>query len=574
MESPLISLKAYLEKGKPFLIPYYQRGYVWGKSRDSQKDSVQFLIESIENCYKNKTVLFLQGVTVSEIDSEIELIDGQQRTTAFYLLLKYLGYQGEFSINYPIRKQSHDFLDSLKSKSADEILACCIENIDEQYQDVYYFKKSIRIIHNRLKEYDKASLIKFLIDDKKVNFLYINIPKERATTVFKMMNGNKAEMKTEEIIKAEMLRLVSNRGIDEKGLGQKELEALRWNENLTRSKYAREWDKWLYWWNKGDVKKFYHTSNVMGLLVETFYNTKKTDQKYNFENFRDNCLRGIDNTLLSKDAFYKLRQLQKKFEDVFNSYNEQDEQKLHNKIGAILTLFSTDDRKRFIHSYFAEQNSINIDEYLKLVYLGLNFSQIDKVFAKIDDNTDYFLQDKKVELLKTIENDNLYLEANINSKSQAFIQLLRLNIEQDTKLGRKFNFSIWNERSLEHIYPKSKVFHIDEGDGLLKNGSNEPLNKSIIDKTYLDRATFNGNGSEHCIGNLVLLYKNENSSFGANDFNKKKELYFDLIRDKTFRSRHLLHSISVFAREKWEAKEIQENKENFIIEIKKHYGIQ
>ena len=29
-----------------------------------------------------------------------------------------------------------------------------------------------------------------------------------------MMNGNKAEMKTEEIIKAEMLRLVSNREIN------------------------------------------------------------------------------------------------------------------------------------------------------------------------------------------------------------------------------------------------------------------------------------------------------------------------------------------------------------------------
>ena len=146
MESPLISLKVYLEKGKPFRIPYYQRGYVWGKSRDAQKDSVQFLIESIKNCYDNKTELFLQGVTVSESESEIELIDGQQRTTAFYLLLTYLGYQGDFSIDYPIRIQSHVFLDSLKNRSNEEILESCKEDIDEQYQDIYYFKKSIRII--------------------------------------------------------------------------------------------------------------------------------------------------------------------------------------------------------------------------------------------------------------------------------------------------------------------------------------------------------------------------------------------------------------------------------------------
>lgn len=569
MESPLISLKTYLEKGKPFRIPYYQRGYVWGKSRDAQKDSVQFLIESIQNCFKNNTELFLQGVTVSESEFEIELIDGQQRTTAFYLLLKYLGYQGDFSINYPIRIQSHDFLDSLKNRSNYEILDCCIENSEEEYQDIYYFKKSIRIIHENLKNEDKTDLIKFLIADEKVKFLFINIEKEKATTVFKMMNGNKAEMKTEEIIKAEMLRLVSNRGISEIGVDPKNLEALKWNENLTRSKYAREWDKWLYWWNKEDVKKFYHASNVMGLLVETFYNSKKTPPNYNFENFRDNFLRGSDNTFLAKEVFYKLRQLQKKFEDVFNSYDENDEQKrLHNKVGAILTLFSTEDRKKFIQSYFAKGNRIDMDELLKLVYLGLNFSQIEAVFTKMDDSTVSLLQDKKVELENVLKSDNLYWENN----SLAFIQLLRLNIEQDTKLTRKFDFTIWNERSLEHIYPKSKVYRIE--DNILKNGANQEISLTDIDKTYLNQEDFAGIGSEHCIGNLVLLYKNENSSFGAKDFNAKKASYFNLAHSKPFRSRHLLHTISVFAQERWEAKDIQLNKEKIVTEIKTYYGIQ
>ena len=378
MKSPLISLKEYLAKEKPFLIPYYQRGYVWGKSRDSQKDSVKFLIESIINSYNNNAELFLQGVTVSERNEEIELIDGQQRTTAFYLLLQYLEYRGEFAINYPIRTESHNFLNSLKNKSSEEVVGICSEDLDEQYQDIYFFKKSIRIIHTELKDFDKLSLIKFLLDNERVKFLYIDIPQEKATTVFKMMNGNKAEMKTEEIIKAEMLRLVSNREINN-NVSTIELEALRWDENLIRSKYAREWDKWLYWWNKKDVKKYYNTSNVMGLLVETFFyaNTKK--QIFNYENFRDTFLRGTDNTFLAKEVFYKLRQLQKKFEDVFNSFDEIIEKnRLHNKIGAILTLFKSDDREKFIISYFANQNNYDIDEYLKLVYLGLNFLEIEK----------------------------------------------------------------------------------------------------------------------------------------------------------------------------------------------------
>ena len=162
-------------------------------------------------------------------------------------------------------------------------------------------------------------------------------------------------------------------------------------------------------------------------------------------------------------------------------------------------------------------------------------------------------------------NDNLYYEAN----GQAFNQLLRRNVEEDTKLGRSFDFSIWDEKSLEHIYPKSKVFHKE--DGVLKNGNNETITSPL--DTCLDREEFKGDGSEHCIGNLVLLYKNENSSFGTGNFNEKKSKYFTLTREKTFRSRHLLHTISVFAKEKWGIEEIKDNKHQFIKEVKEYYGI-
>ena len=577
MDNPLISLKKYLEKGKPFLIPYYQRGYVWGKSRNSEKDSVQFFIESIKSCYQNnpQSDLFLQGVTVSENKSIIEVIDGQQRTTALYLLLTYLGYSGEFVINYSIRSQSNAFINQLQGMATKEIIELCLESKNEEFQDIYFFKKTIRIIHAELSGIDKSSLIKFLIDDERVKFLFIDIPIEKATTVFSMMNGNKAEMKYEEIIKAEMLRLVSNR-INNQDVNTSESdrtkqdEALRWDQNLIRSKYAREWDKWLYWWNRLEVKEFYQTTSVMGLLIETYFKTKHPKSSFNFDNFRDKLLRGSDNTYLSKNVFYELRQLQKKFEDIFNSYeapNEED--RLHNKVGAIIVLLNPEDRKRFIRSYFVNKQQLNINEYLRWVYLGLNFSQIEKLLKKdSDEKEDNILQEKLDELLMALSNDNLYWDGN----EHAFIQLLRRNIEEDTKLRRKFDFSIWKERSLEHIYPKSKVYYIENG--LKKNGGNILITDTEIDVSYIKREDFENNGSEHCIGNLVLLYKNENSGFGAKDFNEKKSKYFDLADDIVFRSRHLLHSISVFANEKWGILEIQNNKTKFINEVKAYYGIQ
>jgi hypothetical protein len=146
-------------------------------------------------------------------------------------------------------------------------------------------------------------------------------------------------------------------------------------------------------------------------------------------------------------------------------------------------------------------------------------------------------------------------------------------MEQDTNLKRFFNFKIWKERSLEHIYPKSKVYHYNEN-GDLVDGNENPLQQSVIDDSYLNRDDFNNNGSEHCIGNLVLLYKNDNSRFSNSSFHEKKSIYFNLEEYKNFQSRDLLHTMSVFAKDKWGVKEIQENKKSIINEIKNYYGIQ
>ncbi len=565
MSNPLISLNEYLLKKKPFLIPNYQRGYVWGKSRGTEKDSVQFLIESIRNCFSNNADLFLQGVTVSENDQEIELIDGQQRTTALYLLLHYLGYKGDFSIKYPIRTESQDFIDSIKNLSKTELTSLCCEYEFEEFQDIFFFKKTIRVFDNELKEIDNEALLKFLLEDNRLRFLYIDIPKDKATTVFTMMNGNKAVMLYEEVIKAEMLRLVSHHGQINPEMDAFEIEAFKWDQNLLRSKYAREWDKWLNWWNRDEVRAYFYTSNVMGLLIETYFYSKCPKLKFNFENFRDKLLRGGNNTSVAKIAFYELRQLQKRFEDVYNSFNEIEKSKRnHNKIGAILALLDSNNRKQFIRTYFNSEKKINLDEFLKLAYLRLTYSQIEQIMEGKDDE---LFKTKKEELLYAIKHNYVYPGFN----DAAFTQLLRRNVEEDTKLGRKFDFSIWKERSLEHIYPKSKVFHFE--DGSYKNGSNEIIKDPTGDLSFMNREDFKGNGSEHCIGNLVLLYNNENSGFGAKEFDEKKRVYFDLIRDNTFRSRHLIHSISVFACSKWDALAIQENQELVVNEIIKYHGL-
>ena len=55
-EKLISSLGEYLADHKDIVIPYYQRGYIWGKSRGSEKDSVQFLLESINGHFNDKKI--------------------------------------------------------------------------------------------------------------------------------------------------------------------------------------------------------------------------------------------------------------------------------------------------------------------------------------------------------------------------------------------------------------------------------------------------------------------------------------------------------------------------------------
>lgn len=569
-----ITLKELLEKDKSFIIPEYQRGYIWGKSRKASKNSVEYILETLINHFDSGVEVFLQGLTVTENNSSIVLIDGQQRTTFFYLLFQYLKYKGKFTIRYSIRTESDNFLNQdIKTIDFDNIC----ETEEERFQDIYYFKRTLRIIHEKLVNCDKDKFTNFLLN--KIKFLYINIPEDKAVEVFTMMNGSKAVMKTEEIIKAELLRLVSKPTVNS---AQEE-----WEENNIRSRYAREWDKWLYWWNKEEIRTFYQIEHnkVMGLLIETYFNSKNSNPKFkfSFENFKHILFSSIKNeSVEAKQIFYELRQLQKYFEDVFYSIN--DGIYLHNKIGAILCVFDNDNRRKFINDFFANRtiSIADIENYYNLVFLNLNHTQImDAIFNKNqneDDNEDPVEINKKA-LIDILQYDDLYWTSGNKSDNQkilADLLLLRLNIEEDTKLHRPFDFSIWKKGkySLEHIFPKSKSFRLIDGKYYLENKPDEPIQKKVT-IGLLNRADFNNNGSVHCIGNLVLLYGPENSKFGNRSFEEKKKIYFnyDLKTVKTMKSLSLLHTISIFSNSKWEVEEIQKNKANIIERAKEYYGM-
>lgn len=75
------------QESKTYLIPIYQRNYAW------QEDEIRALIKDVYDSMKksDKSVYYIGTlVTYNRGDNIYEVIDGQQRLTTIYLILKAL----------------------------------------------------------------------------------------------------------------------------------------------------------------------------------------------------------------------------------------------------------------------------------------------------------------------------------------------------------------------------------------------------------------------------------------------------------------------------------------------------
>jgi hypothetical protein len=291
----------------------------------------------------------------------------------------------------------------------------------------------------------------------------------------------------------------------------------------------------------------------------------------------------------AKQIFKDLRDLQKSFEDLYSTPQIYNYLKM-----SLLCNTGREDMMDILLFFISNKHNITIlKDYANWRLVGATHREFcHPETLKEDEKTK---ETKAENVLESLSKNRVYGE----SDDLAFKQLLRLNVEEYNKLqngwGQKFDFSIWKwkAKSLEHIYPKSRVYHIaldkdknpmfEDGQQIYKRGDDSTISecelKRLINEkpgTMLDRQSFNGDGSEHCIGNLVLLYGRDNSKFGAKSFEEKKELYFNPDAEKeglSFKSRSLLHSMYAFAKSTWGVSEIQQQKENFIEDFKKTYKI-
>lgn len=534
------------------MVPAYQRRYVWGQPRaGGAVDSARFMCECIAEMLGSGEPLFINGITLTARNGVYEIVDGQQRLTFFCLLLLRLRGTGarvpDMSLSYECRPEAQAWMDA-PGKAAES-------------QDAVLFAKTLRTIEAQWPDMDvrAAEMANAVLDKVYVLLIEIMDP-SHAIPAFKMMNGTKLAMQPADVIKADMMRRAS----EGDGDNDSDFNPMRW-------RYALEWEDWSVWWNRKDVCQYYTHCLLPGeppisLLIKLCLRGDDGDAAtpLSYEEFRLYLAADPDGRAHSAMAFYdRLRHTQKRIEDAYDNAEQ------YCRLKAIMLLQEPGDVFRFLRHLFVDC-SISADDLercYKLSFLSMTLADIEAgvPFApKLD------------ELVASLSMADVY---HTESKRDAFSLLLRLNIDEDIKLGRKFDFSVWNNRSLEHIFSKSKVWHIDQ-DGKVVDGNNSPMRisaeRAARDSSMLCRdeivAPDGLQLSEHCIGNLVLLYGQNNSAFGNSGFEGKKMLFLAPGDIGAFRSRNLLHSVCVFAANKWGAEQIVENYKLTLKNLKLYYG--
>ncbi len=264
-------------------------------------------------------------------------------------------------------------------------------------------------------------------------------------------------MKQEELVKSELLRCSSLSGGK---IGEAE-------NVMIRSRLAREWDLWMYWWNRSDVSAFFHTTEkdgdkprIMGWLLPLSLGEKDVS----FEDYRENKLKDQNKQIISvkeaKAAFKDLRLLQKQIEDAFHT------PRVYNYVGAILCwLTSNEGRFTFLDWYFKlKRDNLDDDKCMKELERYFNWSLLGVTHQEIVRSSYEAFEQKYNSFFETLQDNNLY--NNKDGYECLSRWLLCRNINEDNsqgekQRGRKFDFDIWRNRSLEHIFAKSKVWHLN-----------------------------------------------------------------------------------------------------------------
>lgn len=170
-------------------IPVYQRNYAW------EKEEIAALIRDVrDSMRKANDLTYYIGtlVTFDQGDRVYEVIDGQQRLTTIYLILKALEVEDiKNKLTYKARRKSDDTLESIPGFKTD--------NIDQGIRSGY------KNVVEALNEEDKALFKEYFLEH--VHIIHYVVPKDiDLNHYFEIMNSRGEQLEKHEIVKARLMQ--------------------------------------------------------------------------------------------------------------------------------------------------------------------------------------------------------------------------------------------------------------------------------------------------------------------------------------------------------------------------------
>lgn len=216
-EIPSFSIKELFEKNDSYVIPIYQRNYIWGHGEIMQL--IQDITDYAFDAKKKNQNYYIGTLVVFDriVDNQIiyETIDGQQRLTTLNILLNALHrlfknkldsiINFQLNLSFDSRKKSTDTLEVINRNSEEVIFSSSKEyngNIKQRYFDAEKILKQFLDTDEKIKTF-----YTYLTNNVKI--VRVSVPEETDLNhYFEIMNNRGEQLEKHEILKAKMLEII------------------------------------------------------------------------------------------------------------------------------------------------------------------------------------------------------------------------------------------------------------------------------------------------------------------------------------------------------------------------------
>ncbi len=513
-----LNIDEILKSGNKYYVPAYQRGYRWTKQQVTE-----LLGDIWEWDEKNEKAKYcLQPIVIINRGDKIEIVDGQQRLTTIFIVLRAAATDDiNYKIEYETRNGTEDFLNKYlrdEQKSLDNI-------------DWYHMHQCFVTAKEYFRSNDPKKWVEKL---KGAFFIQYQILEEvdnrNVEQIFTALNAGKIPLTNSELVKALILR---KNDLNIETYQNEFLEiALEWDRIEKRLKEDNFW-AWLGQDLKDDTPHIDFVLDIVASLInekEKYEMNKKIFQELYSYNVINKYFRSNSKVVpeVVSDTWRKVKQCFMTLEDWYSD-NE-----IYHLIG-YLSIIS---------------KNKNIVEELYMKYLEPNTDILDYIKTKILNN------------FEKVEFDSLSYESD---KDKVKDVLLLFNIVTCIKTKSKFRFAdyVKDKYDIEHISPysgfdsikkpekrkewinaiksrldifsglESEFKKIEDEENIKDDTEFEEFYKKVIEKTTKDPLNEVDDDIINCLGNLCLLDYETNRGYGNMPFPLKLQEIIKIDKEQT-----------------------------------------